>query len=76
MRAAYYERKGPAADVLTVGEAPTPHAGPDEVRIRLRASGINPADVKLRAGISNYGFDFDCVVPIPLNRLSCMLCAG
>ncbi|MEQ9123231.1 MAG: NADPH:quinone reductase, partial [Alphaproteobacteria bacterium] len=45
MRAAWYEKKGPAADVLEVGEAPTPEAGPGEVRIRLHASGVNPADV-------------------------------
>jgi NADPH2:quinone reductase len=29
---------------------PTPEAGPGEVRIRLYASGVNPSDVKKRAG--------------------------
>ena len=63
MRAAWYEKKGPAADVLEVGEMPTPEAGPREVRIRLHASGVNPADVKLRAGLTSYGYDHPRVIP-------------
>ena len=50
MRAAWYERFGPADAVLTVGDMPDPRPGPGEVLVRLRASGINPSDVKLRAG--------------------------
>ena len=50
MRAAWYEGFGPAADVLTVGEMADPAPGPGEVLVRVRASGINPSDVKLRAG--------------------------
>ena len=50
MRAGWYERNGAARDVLTVGELPTPQAGPGEVRVRVHASGINPSDVKKRAG--------------------------
>jgi NADPH2:quinone reductase len=46
-----------------VGEQPTPNAGLGEVRIKVRASGINPADVKLRAGLSNYGHKFPFVIP-------------
>ncbi|MGL6063425.1 MAG: NADPH:quinone reductase [Bradyrhizobium sp.] len=41
---------GPAAEVLTYGEMPTPVAAPGEVRIKLEASGINPADVGRRGG--------------------------
>ena len=63
MRAAWYETKGPAADVLQLGETHTPEAAPGEVRVRLMASGINPADVKLRGGVSNYGFDHPRVIP-------------
>ena len=63
MRAAWYERKGPARDVLEIGEMPAPEAGPGEVRVRLAASGVNPADVKLRAGTSDYGFVFPRVIP-------------
>jgi NADPH:quinone reductase len=50
VRAVWYERTGPAAEVLTFGEMPTPVAGPGEVRIRLEASGVNPADTYRRAG--------------------------
>lgn len=48
MRAAWYDRRGPAAEVLTVGELPTPEPGPGEVRVRLTRSGINPGDTKKR----------------------------
>ncbi|MGF1501741.1 MAG: NADPH:quinone reductase [Paracoccaceae bacterium] len=50
MRAIWYERFGPARDVLISGKLPDPAPGPGEVLIRLRASGGNPSDVKLRAG--------------------------
>ena len=36
--------------MLTFGDMPTPVAGPGEVRVRLQASGVNPADVGRRAG--------------------------
>jgi NADPH:quinone reductase len=62
MRAVWYERCGPASEVLRVGERPTPSAGPGEVRVRLEASGVNPADVGRRAG--NYrGLEFPLVIP-------------
>lgn len=50
MRAAWYDRTGPAEEVLCVGEVPDPVPGPGEVLVRVAASGINPADVKRRAG--------------------------
>lgn len=50
MRAAWYQRFGEASDVLEVGQMEEPMAGPGEVLVRLHASGINPSDVKLRAG--------------------------
>lgn len=50
MKAVWYERTGPAADVLTFGEMPTPEAGPGEVRVRLEASGVNPSDAGRRSG--------------------------
>ena len=50
MRAAWYDRQGPAHDVLQVGELPTPEPGPGEVRVRIRFSGINPGDTKKRRG--------------------------
>jgi NADPH:quinone reductase len=50
MRAVYYEKKGPAAKVLTLGELAEPQPGPGEVRVKLRFSGVNPTDTKLRGG--------------------------
>jgi NADPH:quinone reductase-like Zn-dependent oxidoreductase len=38
--------------VLTVGPLPAPHAEPGEVRIRVRAAGVSPVDIALRAGLS------------------------
>jgi hypothetical protein len=37
MKAAWYERQGPPASVLVVGEMATPEPGPGEVRIRVAA---------------------------------------
>ena len=62
MKAVWYERTGAAQDVLTVGEMPTPDAGPGEVRVRLHASGVNPADVGRRAG-SYRALEFPRVIP-------------
>ena len=50
MRAAWYEKNGAAAEVLKVGEMETPRPGPGEVRVKLATSGVNPSDVKSRAG--------------------------
>jgi NADPH2:quinone reductase len=57
MKAVWYERTGAAPTVLTVGEMPTPVAGPGEVCVRLEASGVNPADVGRRpAAIARWNF--------------------
>jgi NADPH2:quinone reductase len=50
MRAVWYDRQGPAKEVLTFGELPTPEAGPGQVRVRLEASGVNPSDTYRRRG--------------------------
>ncbi len=50
MRAVWYEGFGPAEEVLVAGEMADPQPGPGEVLVRLGASGVNPSDVKLRAG--------------------------
>jgi NADPH2:quinone reductase len=62
VRAVWYERPGAAPTVLTVGEMPTPTAGPGEVRVRLEASGVNPADVGRRAG-SYRAMEYSRVIP-------------
>ncbi len=52
MQAAHYEKNGAARDVLRVGEVDTPKAGTGEVRVKLATSGVNPSDVKSRAGMT------------------------
>jgi len=48
MRAVWYDRQGPANEVIVQGELPTPEPGTGEVRVRLEASGVNPSDWKSR----------------------------
>jgi NADPH2:quinone reductase len=62
MRAVWYERQGPAAEVLRSGELPTPQAGPGQVRVRLQASGVNPADCHRRAG-TNFPQEYPRIIP-------------
>ena len=52
MRAAYYESNGPAREVLHLADVETPQTGRGEVRVRLLTSGVNPSDVKSRAGLT------------------------
>jgi NADPH:quinone reductase-like Zn-dependent oxidoreductase len=49
--AVQFDRFGPP-DVLTVGPFPEPHAGRNQVRVRVAAAGISPVDLALRAGRS------------------------
>lgn len=39
-------------EVLTVLEVPERHAGPGEVRVRVRAAGVNPTDTLQRTGLA------------------------
>jgi NADPH2:quinone reductase len=48
MRAAFYEKTGPASEVLQVSEVDLPEPGPGQVRVTISFSGINPTDVKNR----------------------------
>jgi NADPH:quinone reductase len=63
MRAAWYEKQGPAREVLVVGEMPDPRPGPGEVRIRIVASGISPGDVKKRQDTFGIGMPYPRVIP-------------
>ena len=63
MKAAWYEKQGPARDVLTVGEMPDPNPGSGEVRIRIAASGVNPGDIKKREDLFGYGMAYPRVIP-------------
>lgn len=71
-RAVVYETFG-GPEVLELREVPEPHAGPGEVRVRVRAAGLNPMDWGLasvpeaaaRFGItvpSGFGYDLAGVV--------------
>jgi NADPH:quinone reductase len=62
VKAVWYERTGPAPEVLTYGDMPTPAAGAGEVRVRLEASGVNPADVGRRGG-SYRAMEYPRVIP-------------
>ena len=50
MKAAWYEKIGAAAEVLQVGEIENPQPNEGEVLVELKTSGVNPSDVKTRAG--------------------------
>jgi NADPH:quinone reductase-like Zn-dependent oxidoreductase len=63
MKAAWFESFGPARQVLRIGEQPRPEPGPGEVRVRLETSGVNPSDVKKRAGSSPTLLDQGLVIP-------------
>ena len=63
MRAAVYDRTGPAAEVLRLADQPDPAPGPGEVLVRVHASGINPADVKRRAGWNGAQMAHPLVIP-------------
>ena len=63
MRAAWFEEFGAAQDVLHVGERDTPVAGPGEVLVRMTTSGVNPSDVKKRAGSFPDLLDGGFVIP-------------
>jgi NADPH:quinone reductase-like Zn-dependent oxidoreductase len=49
MRAAVFDRFGPPS-VLRVAELPDPVPGPGEIRVRVRAAGVQPFDVAVRRG--------------------------
>ena len=55
MKAGWYKQFGAAKDVIEIGEMDVPEVGANEVRVRVHASGVNPSDVKKRAG---YGDPF------------------
>jgi NADPH:quinone reductase len=50
VRAASYDRYGPAAEVLTVREVDRPAPAAGEVLVKVALSGVNPTDWKSRSG--------------------------
>lgn len=63
MRAAWFESFGSAKDVLQLGDIEAPTAGPGEVLVRIHTSGVNPSDVKKRAGSFPGLLDDGFVIP-------------
>jgi NADPH:quinone reductase len=63
MQAAFYETTGTAREVLQLGPLEVPQPGPGEVRVRIVCSGVNPSDVKSRAGLRNKTLPFPRIVP-------------
>jgi NADPH:quinone reductase-like Zn-dependent oxidoreductase len=61
MRQIWITRAG-APEVLAVKEAPDPEAGAGQVRVRVRASGINFADLMARVGLYPDAPKLPCVV--------------
>lgn len=63
MRAAWFEEFGAARDVLQVGELDKPAPAAGEVLVKLSTSGVNPSDVKKRAGSFPNLLDDGFVIP-------------
>jgi NADPH2:quinone reductase len=63
MKAAWFESFGAAADVLLVGERQRPRPLAGQVLVRLATSGVNPSDVKKRAGSAPDLLDQGLVIP-------------
>jgi len=61
MRQVWITKAGPP-EVLVVKEAPDPEAGAGEVRVRVRASGINFADLMARVGLYPDAPKLPCVI--------------
>ena len=62
MKAVWYTRQGKPTEVMQFGEQPTPHAGAGEVRVRLHASGVNPADSNRSVG-RTYTMEGPLIIP-------------
>lgn len=63
MKTAWYDHFGPADQVLQVGDQPKPKPKKGEVLVRIYSSGVNPSDVKKRAGSNPAGLDEGPVIP-------------
>jgi NADPH:quinone reductase len=62
MKAVWYTRQGVPAEVMQFGEQPTPHAAAGEARVRLHASGVNPADSNRCVG-RTYAMEGALIIP-------------
>lgn len=62
MKAAWYTQQGKPTEVIKIGEQPTPHAAAGEVRVRLHASAVNPADCNRTVG-RTYAMEGPLIIP-------------
>jgi NADPH2:quinone reductase len=63
VKAAYYTAQGAPAEVFKVGDLPDPAPGTGEVKVRIRASGVNPTDTYTRGGTRRRGMPFPQIIP-------------
>ena len=63
MKACWFEAFGAAQDVLQQGDWLMPEPGPSEVLVQLQTTGVNPSDVKKRAGAFPDLLDAGPVIP-------------
>lgn len=64
MKATWFEKKGPAHEVLVFGEMPDPVPAPNHVRVRVHVSGVNPSDTKTRGGFRGQtNMEFPRIIP-------------
>ena len=69
MKAIRFDRLGPPG-VLQLADADEPHPAPGQIRIRVRAAGVNPVDWKIRGGSSRRA------VPVALPSIPGLEAAG
>lgn len=63
MKAAWFEEFGDAQNAIIFGEQPKPEPNTGEVLIKLQFTGVNPSDVKKRAGSLPDLLDGGFVIP-------------
>ena len=64
MKAVWFEKKGPAREVLVVGEMPDPTPAAGQLRVKVHVSGVNPSDTKTRSGYGgNTRMEFPRIIP-------------
>jgi NADPH:quinone reductase-like Zn-dependent oxidoreductase len=69
MKAIHFDRFGPP-EVLQLVDINDPHPAPGQIRIRVRAAGINPVDWKIRGGSSRRA------IPVALPSIPGLEAAG
>ena len=75
MKAALLTKHG-GADVLRLGEAPDPTAGPDEVVVDVHTASINAADYKVRLGGPSHNLKFPYILGRDFSGIVSALGAG